>query len=172
MDLLFSLHGNITEGGLKDGLLHPITGMDHLLAMLCIGIVSTLLNNKHLYLLPTAFVASMIGGGILGFKQYPIYFTEIIISLSVVILGFMILFVNKNSPAFIIYLATFLFGTSHGYAHGIEMPFASHANHYIAGFAFSTSSIHILGIFISKYTAKIMEGKFIKTMAIFAVFIF
>lgn len=169
--MFFSLHASFTEGGFKDGILHPVTGLDHLLAMLSVGIISNMLSRKNLYFLPLAFVLSMVIGGILGFLQVPVYFTEMAIGLSVIMLGILIFIANKTTPPLIIYLFTSIFGIAHGYAHGIEMPYSSHAVNYISGFAIATSLVHVCGIYISIFTEKIMEGKLIKGYALFTAII-
>lgn len=169
--IVFNLHASITDGGFMDGLSHPISGLDHLLAMLSVGIVSNMLSKRHLYFLPLAFVSSMILGGILGFSQIPVYFTEIAICLSVFTLSIMIFIAKKNTPPLLIYIFTSVFGIAHGYAHGIETPYTSHAVNYISGFAMTTSFVHILGIYISTMTEKIMGGKLIKGYALLTAII-
>ncbi|MFM2394538.1 MAG: hypothetical protein RLZZ546_2520 [Bacteroidota bacterium] len=164
--MYISLHASITDGGFIDGIMHPISGIDHLLAMLSVGIVSNMLSKKHLYLLPLAFVSSMAIGGLLGYEQITVYFTEMAISLSVIILGAMTLITKKTTSPLPIYLFTIVFGIAHGYAHGIEMPYASHASNYVLGFSLATSIVHIIGICISKITEDILEGKIVKIMGL------
>lgn len=165
MNLSFLLHSSITSGNLVDGFMHPINGLDHLLAMLSVGMVSALLPRKHLYLIPLAFVCSMIVGGVFGFSQIPIYFTEIIISLSVIILGLLIIIIRKGIHPGFIYTITIIFGMAHGYAHGIEMPFASNAFSYVTGFALATSLVHLSGIGITMLVEKVMNGNLLKGLA-------
>jgi urease accessory protein len=149
MTLFF--HTNISNGLYVDGFMHPISGIDHLLAMISVGIVSTLLLRKHIYLLPLAFVSSMLVGGVIGYMQLPYYFTELIICISVLVLGVCIYKVSHNSNPYLIYFITILFGSAHGYAHGIEMPYAAQPIHYFLGFGTATILIHVIGIFIGLF---------------------
>ncbi|MDH5325122.1 MAG: HupE/UreJ family protein [Gammaproteobacteria bacterium] len=144
-------HTEDDGNGFISGLLHPIFGYDHLLAMLCVGIVSAQLGGRNIWVIPTQFVAFMVLGGVLGANAVLFPFVEVNIALSVVLLGLAIVFANKNRSVIPIMLFVAFFGTSHGYAHGVEMPGSASPVFYSFGFVVSTSLIHLLGVAIGHF---------------------
>ena len=132
--------------GFVTGLLHPIFGYDHLLAMLSVGIVSAQLGGRSIWTIPVLFVASMVFGGVLGANQILFPFVEIGIALSVVILGLTIIYAHKQRFLTLIMLIVAFFGILHGHAHGVEMPGSASPVFYSFGFVVSTSTIHLLGV--------------------------
>ena len=164
-------HSSISAGDFNSGFIHPLTGLDHLMAMLSIGIISTLMKKYDIYWLPAFFVTSMLVGGILGYFQVPIYFTEQMIALSVIILGTCILIVRQFNMINIIYTITILFGIAYGYAHGIEMPFAAKPISYFMGSLSATILIHISGILIG-YGSEKWSGGYIAKAAAFIFIVY
>lgn len=132
--------------GFMDGLLHPVLGLDHFLAMLSVGIVSAQLGGRKIYIIPALFVLAMIGGAVAGVygQQWP--FTEGGIAISVVVLGAAIATVRENGNGWPVMLIVALFGSLHGHAHGLELPSSADPVYYAAGFVTSTSAIHLLGV--------------------------
>lgn len=132
--------------GFMSGLLHPVFGLDHFLAMLSVGIVSAQLGGRHVWTIPTVFVLAMIGGAIPGIEgsQWP--FSEIGIALSVVVLGISITMARTAGTAWPIMLAAAVFGSLHGHAHGLELPNSADPVYYAAGFLTSTATIHLIGV--------------------------
>lgn len=133
------------HGFAGSGWLHPLTGIDHMCAMIAVGAWSAQLGGRAIWAVPTAFVCSMLVGGILGFNQIMLQYTEFGIALSVLLLGLAIALECK----FGIYLAILgvgIFGLCHGWAHGYEIP--SHENKitYALGFIITTACLHILGV--------------------------
>lgn len=140
--------------GFLAGLKHPVLGLDHLLAMLCVGMISSRIGNKAIWQVPTCFVVVMAMGCVLGFYIPNLSIFEPIISLSVVVFGALFLV-----PQFLTYPATFItvatFSLVHGIAHGKEMPIFVLPEMYISGFMISTIVIHIVGVGIGELINKL-----------------
>jgi urease accessory protein len=132
--------------GFMEGLLHPVLGLDHFLAMLSVGIVSAQLGGRKIYTIPALFVLAMIGGAFAGVYGQPWPFTEGGIAISVVVLGIAIATVRENSSGWLVMAVVALFGSLHGHAHGLELPTSADPVYYAAGFVASTSAIHLLGV--------------------------
>src|SRR6185312_9112658 len=113
-------HVETAAAGFVSGLLHPVFGIDHLLAMLSVGIVSAQLGGRHILLVPSTFVVSMVTGASLGVLGYDIPFLEAGIALSVILLGTAIILIRGGQRSYVVYLFVAFFGSLHGYAHGLE----------------------------------------------------
>ena len=137
--------------GFLAGLLHPVAGLDHFLAMLGVGIVSAQLGGRKIFTIPALFVLSMIGGAVFGVYGYNWPFAEVGIALSVVVLGAAIATVQENANSWLVMAIVVLFGSLHGHAHGMELPQAADPVYYAAGFVTSTASIHLLGVGIGHF---------------------
>jgi len=145
-------HSNSSGSGFTAGLLHPVLGMDHLLAMLSVGIISAQFGGRFVWFVPTLFVIAMVIGEVMGANGIGLPFVELGIATSVVVLGFGIIFARHNqhykwlvplTMAFVV-----LFGLLHGHAHGEEMPNSASPVYYAFGFIVSTSLIHLVGVLI------------------------
>lgn len=145
-------------GGFVAGIKHPVIGIDHLLAMLSVGILSTQLGGRAIWLLPTTFVLVMACGGIIGIEGIEIIGVETGIAFSVIALGAMIALGNKKIPVLLIYLLVAFFATSHGYAHGSEMPKQVDPTMFALGFMIATATIHIAGISIGLFSTRILHA--------------
>lgn len=139
-------HVDKASSGFVSGLLHPVFGIDHFLAMLSVGIVSAQLGGRHVWGVPAAFVLAMISGAAAGLLGYAIPFLEVGIALSVVLLGAAIVLIRNARLVNAVYLFVAFFGVLHGYAHGLEMPNAADPVYYGGGFVLSTVAIHLLGV--------------------------
>ena len=137
--------------GFVAGLLHPITGIDHLLAMLAVGMWGAQLGMPALWILPVAFPIVMAIGGALGILGVPLPHAETAIVLSVVLLGAAIAWGRRPPLALAAALVAF-FAIFHGHAHGAELPQQASAVAYSAGFVLATGSIHLTGIGIGFVT--------------------
>lgn len=145
--------------GFVAGLLHPLVGLDHFLAMLGVGIVSSQMGGRKIFTIPAMFVLSMIGGAVAGVKGSEWPFTEAGIALSVVVLGIAIATVKEDSNSWLVLAVVVLFGSLHGHAHGLELPQAADPVYYAAGFVSSTTSIHLLGVGIGYlFTSRSTSG--------------
>lgn len=134
-------------GSFLGGLLHPILGLDHFLAMVSVGIVSAQLGGRAIWSVPATFVAVMAVGGVIGFAGPEISFIEAGIAVSVVALGAAIA-IERSVPIGLVMIAVGFFALFHGYAHGAEMPSVAQPAGYALGFLSGTAAIHILGVFI------------------------
>ncbi|MBS9777546.1 MAG: HupE/UreJ family protein [Gammaproteobacteria bacterium] len=153
-------HG-VQGGGLVNGLVHPVFGIDHLLAMIAIGILSVKNGGKAVFQVPLAFVVFMLIGGVLGMKDISFPPVELGIAASVIILGAMIS-LPKKLPVALVLLCSGIFGIFHGYAHGAEMPSVAEPLLYAAGFLISTAGLHVAGVLIGMVAKAIPGGEFIQ----------
>lgn len=134
------------HGGFLAGLSHPVSGIDHLLAMMAVGIWSALAakgDSSKVWLAPVAFVVTMLIGAGAGYGGLPLPLVETGIALSVVALGLMIM-TRVELPALAGAALVALFALYHGHAHGAEASGAVLS--YMAGFALTTAALHASGI--------------------------
>lgn len=134
-------------GGLLAGLAHPLTGVDHLLAMVSVGIWGAILRRPSLVVLPVVFPVMMAIGGLFGVAGVPFPPVELGIALSVLLLGATIA-AEWRAPVWAAVLLVGAFALFHGYAHGRELPAAADPILYSIGFMLATGSLHIAGIAI------------------------
>ncbi|TNV10187.1 HupE/UreJ family protein [Buttiauxella sp. B2] len=139
------------------GWLHPLSGLDHLLAMIAVGAWSSQIGGRAIWIVPSAFVCFMLLGGLAGFENIELPGTEIAVSLSVVLLGTAIA-LKQKLPVAIAATATALFGVFHGYAHGYEMPLMSNKVAYTLGFLGTTAMLHVIGAVGAYYLLKNPAG--------------
>jgi len=127
------------------GVLHPFTGVDHLIAMVAVGLWATQMSGKAIWVLPVSFVSVMIVGGLMGISGVHIPFVEAGILGSILLLGALIASATKVSVASgsLIVSIVALF---HGDAHGAEMSGELSVLPYIAGFILATILLHVAGI--------------------------
>jgi len=133
------------EGGLATGLAHPFMGLDHLLAMVAVGIWAAQLGRRHLLLLPATFVATMAAGAVAGTYGLPLPQVEGMVALSVLVLGLLVALALNTRWALPVSLVA-LFALFHGHAHGTEMPEFSAPWLYFAGFTIATAALHAIGV--------------------------
>ena len=130
------------------GLLHPVLGIDHLLAMVTVGLLSAQMGGRAIWTVPAAFVTVMALGGILGIVGVPLPFVEYAIALSVMTLG-IALAANKQLPMLAAMALVGLFALFHGHAHGAELPVYSDTAvgvlAYVFGFLVATAGLHLVG---------------------------
>lgn len=151
-----SAHG-VQGGGLINGLMHPVFGPDHLLAMVAVGILSVQIGGKAIWSVPLAFVVCMLVGGVLGMKGVAFPSVETGIAASVFVLGAAIA-LPKKVPTLLIMALVGVFGVFHGYAHGAEMPSVAEPVLYATGFVLSTAGLHIAGVLIGVVAKRIARG--------------
>lgn len=137
--------GTGLAGGFGAGFIHPLAGLDHVLAMVSVGLWGAFLGRPLVALLPMLFPAMMVVGGALGMLGTPMPPVELGIALSVVTLGAMILFAVR-APVAVACTIVAMFALFHGYAHGAELPAAADPVGYSAGFVLSTGLLHVAGI--------------------------
>jgi urease accessory protein len=143
--------------GIAHGFLHPVSGMDHVLAMLCVGFLAYVLGGRALWLVPSAFVAMMAAGGALGIAGAAVPFVEPAIGLSIVVIG-MAAALGRKMPTAAAMALVGIFAVFHGVAHGAEMPQDSSSLAYAAGFMAATALLHAAGIAACFGAAKLIGG--------------
>lgn len=134
-------------GGFWSGFVHPLSGPDHMLAMIAVGLWGAFLGRPLIFLLPAVFPALMAIGGVMGMAGLPIPPVEVGIALSVVILGIAVA-AAWRAPVWLAVAITALFGLFHGYAHGLELPSMTDPVSYSLGFVTATGLLHMAGIAI------------------------
>ena len=145
-------------GGFLSGLVHPVLGYDHLLAMLSVGILSAQIGGRAIWTVPATFVAMMGVGGALGLINIGLTFTELGIALSLVILG-IIIAVERRLSVRVAMIGVAFFAIFHGYAHGTEIPQTAEPVAYALGFMTGTALIHIAGVVIGDIAQHYERGK-------------
>jgi len=141
----FAHFGAGETSGFMHGVGHPISGLDHILAMVMVGVFAWQLGSQALWLVPTSFVLIMGGGGALGVFGIDVPFVEVGIALSVIVLG-MGVALGIKTPIVVAMAIVGLFAIFHGHAHGAEMPEDAGGVAYAAGFLIATALLHIAGI--------------------------
>lgn len=137
--------------GFATGFTHPLYGLDHLLAMVAVGLWGAFLGRPLIYILPIVFPTVMAGGAILGMASFELPPVELGIALSVLLLGLLIAAAKSLS----IGLASAIvasFAIFHGFAHGQELPVTADPIGYSAGFVLATGLLHLLGIGLGALT--------------------
>lgn len=142
-------HTGVGEvSGLMAGLAHPVSGLDHILAMVAVGILAVQLGGRGLWLAPASFVSMMALGGVFGGIGIGVPFVEQGIIGSVIILGAVVAWGGKMPlPAAMSLVG--VFAMFHGYVHGTEMPLNAHGLEYSIGFILVTATLHALGMGLS-----------------------
>ena len=133
--------------GFLAGLGHPVSGLDHVLAMLAVGLWGAQLGLPALWMLPVAFPMMMAMGGTLALIGLPLPGVEVGIALSAVVLGALIL-LEARPPLVAALMIVGLFALFHGHAHGTELPEGQNGLLYSIGFVASTGALHAIGIAI------------------------
>ena len=131
--------------GFVTGFAHPVGGLDHILAMVTVGIFAWQLGGRALWLVPATFVLAMAAGAVLGMAQLPLPFVEIGIAISVIVLGAVVAFARGTPIALAVALVG-MFAIFHGPSHGTEVALDAGASGYVAGFMLATALLHVVGI--------------------------
>jgi urease accessory protein len=141
--------GQGAVGGFWSGFFHPLFGLDHIVAMVGVGLWGAFLGAPAIWLLPVVFPLVMSFGGMLGIVGVPIPGGETVIetgiALSGIVLGAAVLF-GIRAPNWVAAIIVGLFAICHGYAHGAEMPGAANAFSFAIGFVVATGMLHMCGI--------------------------
>ncbi len=134
--------------GLTSGLVHPLTGLDHVLAMVSVGALAGLHGGRALWALPACFLAFLAVGAGMALSFAPQAANEMLIALSLVVLGGL-LAGNVRLPLAMVSTLMAGFGLAHGYGHGVELPDHASAIGYFAGFLVMTVLLHMSGVLLS-----------------------
>jgi len=134
-----------STSGFMHGFMHPLSGFDHQLAMILVGIFAYQLGERALWLIPLTFVSVMAIGGFIGVLGVPVPFVEVGVALSVIVLGAVVAF-GVKAPVAVAMAVVGLFAIFHGHAHGSEMPLDTSGFEYAVGFMMATALLHAIGI--------------------------
>ena len=132
-------------GGALSGFLHPLTGLDHMVAMVAVGLWGAFLGQKAMWTLPVVFPVVMAVGGAAGVIGMPLPAVETGIALSAVLLGLLVACATKP-PLWVAAIVVGVFAVFHGHAHGTELPNSANAIAYAVGFVIATGLLHLAGI--------------------------
>jgi urease accessory protein len=127
------------------GFTHPIFGLDHVIAMVAVGLWGAFLGPPAIWLLPVVFPLVMAFAGALGVLGVPLHGVETGIALSAIMLGAMVAGAVKP-PLWIAAVLVGAFAVFHGYAHGVELPVGADAIAFSMGFVIATGMLHLAGI--------------------------
>lgn len=144
-DIALAHSGTGLPGGFVSGFIHPLTGFDHMLAMVSVGLWGAFLGRPLIVALPVIFPTVMVVGASLGMANIPIGPTEVGIALSVLLLGVAIA-AGWRAPVWAACVIVGIFAIFHGYAHGKELPSAADPVGYAVGFVLATGLLHVAGI--------------------------
>ena len=133
--------------GFLSGLSHPVSGMDHVLAMVAVGLWGAVLGPPAIWVLPVAFPLVMALGGLMGLLGVELPGVEMGIALSAVVLGAMVL-AEARPPLWLAAAVVAVFAIFHGHAHGRELPAGNSALLYSLGFVMATGLLHAVGILL------------------------
>ncbi|MEM6906954.1 MAG: HupE/UreJ family protein [Pseudomonadota bacterium] len=136
-----------TGDGLVSGLMHPIAGPDHLVAMVAVGLWGAQLGRPLIYALPLAFPMIMAVGGLIGVAGIAVPGVELGIALSALVLGLVVALAFR-APLWLALALVSAFALFHGVAHGYELPDAASPVAYGVGFMVATGLLHLAGILI------------------------
>ncbi|RWB47284.1 MAG: HupE/UreJ family protein [Mesorhizobium sp.] len=158
MPSIASAHTGVGDAsGFFHGIDHPISGVDHILAMLMMGVFAYRLGGRVLWLVPTTtFVLMTALGGALGASGFSLPHAELGIALSVIVLGGVVA-LNLKAPVVIATGVVGCFAIFHGYAHGAEMPENAGGFEYTAGFMIATALLLAVGVAVGFYIEKASE---------------
>lgn len=141
-------HDGRGPGGVGSGLLHPLLGLDHLLAMVAVGVLAVTAGSRRVtWATPAAFVVGMVLGGVVGLMTGGIGVIEVLIAASVMLLGALVVAGRTGSGPVTLAVAATV-GAVHGHAHGAELPSGAMPLAYVAGFVVATAALHLAGIAI------------------------
>jgi urease accessory protein len=135
------------SGGFVAGFTHPILGLDHVVAMIAVGLWGAQLGAPAIWILPVTFPLVMAFGGLLGGLGVDPPGVEIGIAASAVVLGVMVALALRP-PLWVAGVLVGLFAIFHGYAHGAELPESADPLTYALGFVIATGGLHLVGILI------------------------
>lgn len=150
-------HGNTGNSGFVSGLNHPVFGLDHLIAMVTVGLLSAQIGGSAIWTVPATFVSVMVMGGLLGMNNVRLPLVEYGIAVSVLVLG-TALAAAKKLPVTIAMCFVGFFSIFHGHAHGVEMPRLADPAMYAIGFSLATAFLHIVGAVTGYFAVKNING--------------
>ena len=142
---LAQAHPGFHAAGFLHGAAHPVTGLDHICAMIAVGLWAAQRGGRAVWLVPVSFVSMMLVGGVLGAMGMPLPQVETGIALSVLVLGLLVC-AAVRLPVWASALIVGMFAIFHGYAHTTETPMNVSVLTYGIGFLLATAALHVVGI--------------------------
>lgn len=139
------------QGGFISGFLHPMLGLDHVIAMVAVGLWGAFLGKPAIWVLPVVFPLVMAFGGALGVAGVEIPYIETGIALSGIVIGLAVAFMVRP-PIWIAAIIVGAFAIFHGHAHGTELPNSANPLVFSIGFVTGTGLLHLAGIAIGELT--------------------
>ncbi len=139
------------QGGFISGFMHPILGLDHVVAMVAVGLWGAFLGKPAIWVLPIVFPLVMAFGGALGVAGVEIPYIETGIALSGIVIGLAVLFMIRP-PIWIAAIIVGTFAIFHGHAHGTELPNSANPLIFSIGFVTGTGLLHLAGIAMGELT--------------------
>jgi urease accessory protein len=136
-------------GSLISGLLHPVTGLDHVVAMVAVGLWGAVLAAPAIWLLPVAFPMVMAFGGLIGLLGLPLPGVEVGIAISGMVLGLLVA-LERRVPLAVALALVGVFALFHGYAHGRELPDGANTLLFSLAFVAATGLLHLVGILLGE----------------------
>jgi urease accessory protein len=136
------------------GIMHPMLGLDHLLAMIAVGLWVTKLEKQAQWTLPLVFISVMLAGFGLARLGWNVAMVEPLLAASVLLLGLLIAGPQRLSLMLSVFLVS-LFGLLHGYAHGIEVPASGSIWLYVAGFMLTCAVLQATGLAIGQILGRV-----------------
>jgi len=144
------LEAHVQQGqaaGFLTGLRHPVSGLDHVLAMIAVGLWGAQLGAPAVWVLPVTFPMVMAFGGFLGLVGIPVPGVEVGIAASAILLG-LVVAREARPPLVVAAVLVGFFAIFHGHAHGTELPAGQSGLMYSIGFVVATGCLHGVGIAI------------------------
>jgi len=129
---------------MQSGFLHPLTGLDHLLAMLAVGAWGAMLGGRAIWAVPASFMTAMLLGAVAASGGAAIPLAEVMIATSAVLLGALLL-LRTRMPLLPAMALVAVFAVFHGYVHAIEAVNEADLLTYASGFMAATALLHALG---------------------------
>lgn len=148
--------GHGEASGFMHGFGHPIGGLDHVLAMVMVGVLAFQLGGRALWLVPLTFVGVLAFGGALGVAGVEVPAVEVGIALSIVVLG-VVVALGGRAPMAVLLALVGVFAIFHGHAHGTEMPEDAGGLAYGVGFMLATAVLHAAGLGLGMVIGRIGE---------------
>ena len=153
--LAFAHAGHVPADGFAYGFGHPLGGIDHVLAMVVVGVFACVLGGRALWAVPLAFIGMMAVGFLLGAMQVQLPLVELGIAASSIVIGAAAA-TGRPLPIAGAVALVGAFAVFHGHAHGTEMPAAAGGLTYAVGFIAATALLHLAGIAGSLGVAKLL----------------
>jgi urease accessory protein len=153
----FAHPGHGDAFGFVTGFMHPFGGLDHVLAMVAVGVFAFVLGGRALWLVPLSFIGMMAVGFLLGVGGANLPFVELGVALSSIVIGG-VAALGRPMPVAAAMGLVGAFAIFHGFAHGAEMPANAGGLEFVLGFVSATALLHLAGIAAALATTR-LAGK-------------